>query len=240
MPLRDHFHLPWSEQNPWEGFHSAWVNTMVRHLNGHLLPRRYRAIPQVHLGPFVETDVATFDQESTPEIARPINDGEAAWSSESVQTLEIELPAQDVFEVRIHDDRQGMRLVATIELVSPGNKDRPESRQAFVTKCAAYLQEQVNVVIVDIVTSRHANLHTELLALLGHGELSGGDDVDLYAVSYRNRKEQRKWHLEFLPIPLALESPLPTVSLWLASNLSIPLDLEKSYEETCQVLRIGV
>jgi hypothetical protein len=34
MPLRDDFHPPWSAQNPWEGFHCAWVNTMVRHLNG--------------------------------------------------------------------------------------------------------------------------------------------------------------------------------------------------------------
>jgi hypothetical protein len=238
MPLRDHFHLPWSEHNPWEGFHSAWVNTMVRHLNGNLLPRRYRAIPQVHLGPFVETDVATFDQEPQPDPMghASTNGGQVAWSAEAVQTLEIELPAQDVFEVRIHDDRHGMRLVATIELVSPGNKDRPEARQAFVTKCAAYLQEQVNVVIVDVVTSRHANLHHELLAQLG---FPNGAYSDLYAVSYRNRKEQRKWHLDFLPLPLILGAPLPTMPLWLASNLSVPLDLETSYEETCQVLRIG-
>lgn len=238
MPLRDHFHLPWSEQNPWEGFHSAWVNTMVRHLNGDLLPRRYRAMPQVHLGPFVEADVATFEQEllADPMGQASTNGGQVAWSSEAVQTLEIDLPAQDVFEVRIRDDRRGMRLVATIELVSPGNKDRPEARQAFVTKCAAYLQEQVNVVIVDVVTSRHANLHHELLAQLG---FPNGDDSDLYAVSYRNRKEQRKWRLDFLPTALILGAPLPTASLWLASNLSIPLELEKSYEETCQVLRIG-
>ena len=59
-----------------------------------------------------------------------------------------------------------MRLVAVVELVSPGNKDRPEHRQAFVTKCAAYLQEQVNIVMVDVVTTRHANLHRELLATI--------------------------------------------------------------------------
>jgi len=240
MPLRDHFHLPWSEQNPWEGFHSAWVNTMVRHLNGSLLPRRYRAIPQVHLGPFVETDLATFEQESPSESVREpsTNGGQTAWSSEAVQTLEIELPAQDVFEVRIHDDRRGMRLVATVELACPGNKDRPEARQAFVTKCAAYLLEQVSVVIVDVVTSRHANLHLELLAQFGRPH-TNCDDAALYAAAYRNRKEKGKWHLDFLPLPLTLGGHLPTVPLWLAANLSIPLDLEKSYEETCQVLRIG-
>src|SRR5438552_3411340 len=49
MPLRDHFHIPWNEQNPWESFHSAWINTMVRHLNGNLLPEPYQAIPRVSL-----------------------------------------------------------------------------------------------------------------------------------------------------------------------------------------------
>lgn len=240
MPLRDHFHLPWSEHNPWEGFHSAWVNTMVRHLNGNLLPRRYRAMPQVHLGPFVEADVATLEQDPLSDATgqASTDGGQAAWSSEAVQTLEIDLPAQDVFEVRIHDDRHGMRLVATIELVSPGNKDRPEARQAFVTKCAAYLQEQVNVVVVDVVTSRHGNLHLDLLAHLGHPR-TNGDGGDLYAVAYRNRKEQKKWHLDFLSVNLGLGTLLPTVPLWLASNLSVPVDLEKTYEETCQVLRIG-
>jgi hypothetical protein len=216
MPLRDHFHSPWSEQSPWEGFHSAWVNTMVRHLNGGLLPRRYRALPQVHLGPFVETDVATYDEEPRAEVAH-LDAGEAvnggstlAWSvPEGVQTLEIELPAQDVFEVRVFDDRRGMRLVATIELVSPGNKDRPESRQAFVTKCAAYLQDQVNVVIVDIVASRRANLHQELLGLLGQSS-PNADDAQLYSVAYRNRKDHRKWHLDFIPYRLVLGAALPT------------------------------
>ncbi len=61
MPLCDHFYAPWSEQNPWEGFHSAWVNTIVRHLNGSLLPAHYRAMPQVHLGPMIEADIAAYE-----------------------------------------------------------------------------------------------------------------------------------------------------------------------------------
>jgi hypothetical protein len=244
MPLHDHFHPPWSEQNPWEGFHSAWINTMVRHLNGTLLPSRFRALPQVHLGPLVESDVATFDQEPLGQAAGP-QAGEAAngsrgalWSPpQAVQTLEIELPAQDVFEVRIQDARRGMRLVAAVELVSPGNKDRPENRQAFVTKCAAYLQDQVNLVIVDVVTSRHANLHHELLTLVAP-QLANADDLDLYCVAYRNRKEKKKWRLDTWPFPLAVGALLPIAPLWLTADLSVPLDLEKSYEETCQVLRI--
>ena len=247
MPLRDHFHLPWSEQNPWEGFHSAWANTMVRHLNLNCLPRRFRAVPKVHLGPFVETDLATFDHEPSGESATGLleNAGngsqanETAWWSppQPVQTVEIDLPAQDVFEVRVFDDRPGMRLVAVVELVSPGNKDRPEHRQAFVTKCAAYLQEQVNVVMVDVVTTRRANLHRELLTLIAPS-LPDEEDAKLYCVAYRNRKNQGKWRLDYCPFSLSVGVRLPTVPLWLVGDLSVPLDLETTYEETCRVLRI--
>ena len=88
-----------------------------------------------------------------------------------MQTLEIDLPEQDIFEVRIKDTRDGMRLGAAIELVTTGSKDRLETRQAFAMKCAAYLQTQVNLMVVDIVTSRHANFHQEVLSLVApHAE----------------------------------------------------------------------
>jgi len=51
--------------------------------------------------------------------------------------VEADLPAQDTFEVRVHDEQNGSRLVAVIELVSPRNKDRVEAREAFTQKCAA-------------------------------------------------------------------------------------------------------
>jgi hypothetical protein len=37
---------------------------------------------------------------------------------------------------------------------------------------------------------------------------------------------------------MQIGQPLPTLPLWLADNFSVPLDLEASYEETCQALRI--
>lgn len=244
MPLRDHFHPPWSEQHLWEGFHSAWVNTLVRHLNGAILPPHYRAMPQVHLGPFVETDVATFEQgppagPASPAAAPGEGAEHAPWSPpQAVQTLEVELPAQDVFEVQVRDERRGTRLVAVVELVSPGNKDRPEQRQAFAAKCVAYLQEQVGVVVLDVVTARHASMHRELLEMLAR-PATEMDFPDLYCVSYKNRKRGGKWRLDLWPFALTVGAPLPTVPLWLMANLAVPLPLEATYEETCRVLRVG-
>jgi hypothetical protein len=241
MPLRDHFHSPWMDENIWEGFHSAWANTIVRHLNESLLPPNFRAIPQVHLGASVEADVATFEGTSSNKASESTTLSAAAtavWSPpEPTQTLTVEFLEQDTCEVRVYDAKRGMRLVGVIELVSPGNKDRPEACHAFVSKCAAYLQEQVGLIIVDVVTSRRANLHEELLNLTGADEslVAVGD---LYAGAYRAGPNGSATRLDTWSATLTLGEPLPTLPLWLRGDLAIPVDLEKTYEETCRVLRI--
>jgi Protein of unknown function (DUF4058) len=246
MPLRDHFHGPLGDQYEWDGFHSAWANTMVRRLNARAMPSRYRCAPHVHLGAMVEIDVAAFEREQFLPAETPhegnggVGVATAVWAPPRPnQTLVVDLPAQDVFEVRVYNDRRGARLVAAIELVSPGNKDRPESRRAFAVKCAAYLQQGVSVIVVDIVTERHDNLHVELMDLLQRTEAAPWPAEQLlYAVAYRTTKENDAWRMDLWTEPLTVGRSLPTLPLWLASNLTVPLDLEASYEETCQVLLI--
>jgi hypothetical protein len=133
--------------------------------------------------------------------------------------------------------------VAAVELVSPSNKDRPEHRRTLVAKCATLLQEQVCVAIVDVVTTRSPNLYAELLDLLGQADstLGGADGpLPLYAVSCRwSAGAPGPWPLEAWAHPLSIGLPLPTLPLWLAEGLAVPLDLEQSYEETCRILRIA-
>jgi hypothetical protein len=149
------------------------------------------------------------------------------------------LPAQDEYKVRVYDSRRGRRLVATVEIVSPANKGRPEHRRAFVGKCAALLQERVSVTVVDLVTSRNFNLYRDLLDLAGLSDPSlGPEPPSLYAVACRGTKRENDWLLETWAHALALGRPLPTLPLWLADDLAVPLELEASYEETCRVLRI--
>src|SRR4029079_12493677 len=81
---------------------------------------------------------------------------------------EPQIPAAfvDTFEVHVFNTRAGPRLVAAIELVSPANKDRAETRRAFAVKCASYLAQAISLIVVDVVTNRHANLHDEIVALM--------------------------------------------------------------------------
>ncbi len=246
MPLRDHFHEPLEAEMDWESFHSAWANTMVRHLNEKLLPARYRSQPELHLGTHVEIDVATFER-PTPGPAPSDGNGAgsnvatAVWApAKATQSLVVTFPAEDVFEIRVVDRRRGMRLVAAVELVSPGNKDRPDSRHTFAVKCASYLAERVAVVVVDVVTDRHHDLYAEILTLLGQqGQHTWPGEPPLYGVALRTTKQEDQWHMETWEEPLALGQSLPTMPLWLADNLAVPLELEATYEETCRVLRIA-
>jgi hypothetical protein len=153
--------------------------------------------------------------------------------------IDTALPDQDEYEVRVYDTHRRRRLVAVVEIVSPANKDRPEHRRVFVAKCAALLRQHVSVAIVDLVTTRQFNLYGDLLELIGQTDPSlAPEPPPLYAAACRWRREGEVPRLETWAHPLAVGRPLPTLPLWLADNLAVPLELEASYEETCGILRI--
>ena len=78
----------------------------------------------------------------------------------------------DDIEVQVFATVTGATLVGAIELVSPGNKDRPETRRAFAAKCVSYLTRGIGLIVVDIVTNRLANLHNEVMACSARAGLS--------------------------------------------------------------------
>jgi hypothetical protein len=138
MPLLDHFHPPLLGHRHWEGFHGRWAAAMSDALN-ETLPEEYFAEFQVTPGTRIEVDVATFAEGEGASGSRPAV-GTAlqthAWAPPAAV-----MPAlfPDDFEVHVFSSVAGPTLVAAIELVGPGNKDRDETRRAFVAKCAAYL-----------------------------------------------------------------------------------------------------
>ncbi len=209
------------------------------------LPQRYVAEPRVHLGSSIEVDVATFEEDELDPTHAGANDNgggtaTAIWSPpRPTLAVPTDLPNRDEYEVRVYDTRSGRRLVAAIELVSPSNKDRPDHRRAFATKCAALIQNRVCVAFVDLVTTRTSDLYSEILELLGQADSSlVNEPSPLHAASCRWAMTGDSWELQTWRRTLTIGQPLPTLPLWLAEDLAVPLDLELSYEETCQVLRI--
>ncbi len=244
MPLRDHFHPPVEKKHSWEELHGGWPMMIVRQLFP-ILPEGYVAAPGVHLGTFFEIDVSVYDSDQGAEHTEKANGGNGGVATLApptpTLTLETDWPDQDEYEVRVYDERHGRRLVAAIELVSPGNKDRPESRCAFVAKVAALLQDDVCVSLVDLVTVRQFNLYGDVLELIGRPDLAAGvQDTILYAATLRGRKRLRQRPLlDAWFYPMVVGQPLPPLPIWLEVELRLMLELEASYEETCRLLHIA-
>jgi hypothetical protein len=242
MPLRDHFRSPVNDYSSWEELHGMWPAVIVQQLKAKL-PAGFVAVPRVHFGSQAEIDVAAFER-GGGAAGRDAGDGgtaTAVWApAEPSVAVETELPDYDEYEVRVRTADRHRRLVAAVEIVSPGNKDRPEKRNAFVAKCAALLQQGVAVSVVDLVTVRQFNLYAELLALIGHADPTLGDPPPAtYAASCRWVRRGEPAVLEAWSYPLAVGSPLPTaLPIWLTPTRAVPLDLEASYEKACDDVSI--
>jgi hypothetical protein len=257
MPLLDHFHPPLVINRHWDAFHSRWAVSIADALN-ECLPGYYFAESQTSAGSRIEVDVAAFETASRPARVEVESGGGTAVLAAPARAYsppapQASIPAifPDSFEVRIISHEAGPTLVAAVELVSPGNKYREDYRTAFALKCASYLQQDVGLMVVDIVTNRHANLHNELIDLLGASEQFHLPFDGLYAVAYRPVRARANGpfgasgaagevgRIDLWQASLAVNGLLPTLPVPLDNDLFVPLDLEATYTEARRRSRLG-
>src|SRR5262249_13108169 len=145
---------------------------------------------------------STYDKDETSGFPEPSgNGGVVAAATRPTLDVATDLPAQDEYEVRVYDAERNQRLVAAVELASPGNKDRPENRHAFVANCLALLQNQGSVPICDPGTHRTNNLYAEMLDAAWQSDPALGEAPPAtYAVACRAIKTTPKpgesWRLQ--------------------------------------------
>jgi len=242
MPLLDHFHPPLYPYHPWESFHANWATRLADALTLQV-PPEYQVEQVCHGGPRLEIDVATYERDQPDAVAT--RNGPAAgtqtlltWAPPAAAyTLPGIFP--DHFEIRVFSTVAGLLLVAAIELVSPGNKDRPDERRAFATKCASYLHHGVSVIVVDIVTSRRANLHNEIMRLLAMDpQFELPAETQQYSVAYRPVLRQERPEIDVWPATFAVGDALPTMPLRLTGDLFVPVEFEATYQEACRRRRL--
>ncbi len=244
--LRDHFHSPLHPRHAWESFHAAWLGYICESLND-LLPKNYFAQEQVHAGRRIEIDVGTYEQ---LDGERESNDSDTGggviaepkaklWTPPAA-TASIPAVFAEDFEIQIVESADaGLRIVGAVELASPGNKDRDEARLPFAAKVASYLASGVSVVVVDICTSRLANLHHAILPLLSADEPRFSHDIALYSVAYRPVRRDDAEQIDIWTEPLGLGRPLPTMPLWLNAEMCVPVELGSTYRKACERRRIN-
>jgi len=221
-----------------------WPASIVQHLRK-VLPPGYVAEPRVHLGTLMEIDIGALEEDDAAGLGVSSGNGNggvatAMWAvAEPVVAVDTDPPDEYVYEVRIFDVERERQLVAAIELVSPANKDRPESREAFVNKCAALLRKGVAVSIVDLVTIRRFNLYAQLMQLVRHPHPTMSlNEPPIYAASCRWPTNGSRARLEAWSHALVVGKPLPTLPIWLSRELSVSLNVDQSYEQACHDLWI--
>ena len=255
MPLFDHFHGPLAWR-PWESFHSNWAGCIAADLNRRL-PKRLVADAPMYLGAKVSADVAESERANCHRTngagrTEP-NGGAVAVAGETatevladVETYQppetdLAMPASFPTEIRveIRDRGAAYKLLAVVELVSPANKIEADEREQFAAKCLSYLGKGLGLVVLDIVTERHKNLHNEMVRLAEHDDkFLMPDDRWIYATAYRPVHRNNEDLIDLWLWPLKVGDALPAVPLALKEYGCVRLDLEATYAEACSNLRI--
>jgi len=230
MPLLDHFRKPVETRAPWASVGTIWTGILAMYLNRLLPNNRYFALAKVYQGSQTEADISEYEVQ-----------GEAAPSEQSlgllpvpeaVVTVNTRLPIFDEYSIQIHDERDDMKLVAAIEFVSPANKDLEEARIQFTQKCVGYLRLGIGLVLVDVVTTRGANLHNDLLEEMDAADVGLLADCSLYTVGYQPRVDGEHCQLKMWPYPAQVGGSLRSVPLALKNGPMVMLPLEETYEST--------
>jgi hypothetical protein len=134
-------------------FHHAWIEEIKRALNRGLLPPGYYALAEQIMGGIVP-DVLTLQQPTDVGDPLPTPDGgisRTAVAPRARYSARAETPryATKANAVVIRH-RSRHRIVAMVEIVSPGNKHSRRDLRRFVDKAVKALARGIHLLIVDL------------------------------------------------------------------------------------------
>jgi hypothetical protein len=215
-------------------FHHEWVGSIKHALNAGVLPEGYYALAEQiagGLGP----DVLTLQ---APEPGNGSNPNTSAgeggvtvaanppkvWHHTRV---EIDLYAKKAAGVVIRH-RTGHRVVAMIEIVSPGNKASQQPFQKFIDKAEEVLRQGIHLMVIDVFPPGPRDpqgIHKALWDRFEEKEFTLPGDRPLTMASYIGGDIP-----EAFVEPTAVGLPLPEMPLFLTADRYIPIQLEATYQ----------
>jgi hypothetical protein len=227
MPIHDWTRL---EPGDFHDFHQCWVVEIRNALNRGLLPAGYIAMAEQVTGRPIP-DVVTL-QSSEPEgNSGGVAVEEAPPSARLTARLERISYAKRADRIVIRHGRG--KVVAIIEIVSPGNKDSRSAIRAFVEKAADILNQGVNLLVVDLFppTARDPQGIPQAIGdERGDEPFEEVPDKPLIAASFL-AGDIPTAYVE----PLGVGDPLPSLPIFLSEDRYIPAPLEATYQEAWDV-----
>ncbi len=138
-------------------FHHEWIADISRALNDGLLPSAYYALPEQMAGRF-GPDVLALEQRTAESSESPVpaeTDGGPIALLDAPPRVRQTAEAEAGFYRRKQKHLairhvSGHRLVAMMEVVSPGNKASRGDLREFVEKAADLLDRRIHLLIIDV------------------------------------------------------------------------------------------
>lgn len=235
MPIHD-----WTRvfAGTFHDFHQAWIIEIRRALQRGLLPAGYYAQAEQVARPAV-SDVLTLQWSGADDGASRMDDtftDVAAGGSMAVAVapprLSVTDEADDAALYATRADRvairhvSGDRIVAFIELVSPGNKHSRTAVDDFVNKAVNLLGDGIHLQVVDLFPPRRfdpTGLHGAIWEQFNRPYVPPADKP-LTAAAYVAAQA-----VTCYAEPLAVADPLPDLPLFLTPARYVNVPLEATY-----------
>jgi hypothetical protein len=211
-------------------FHQSWMVALRNALNGGKLPPNYFALVEQHIsGPI--PDVLTL--ELAADAAESGDGGGVAVAAAPprarlIRRIEAEIYSRKASRLTVRH-RHG-RVVAVVEIVSPGNKGSRAEFRSFVEKSADLILQGVHLLVIDLFPPGprdpqgiHKALWDEFLV----EDLELPPGKPLTVASY-DAGPPRVAYVEFV----GGGDALPEMPLFLRPEVYVPAPLEATYQAT--------
>lgn len=230
MPMHD-----WTkvEAGIFHAFHHRWISALSDMLNGGRLPAEYYALPEQIAAGF-GPDVLTLQGQILNAGPPAVRAGSAASSAVLQARPQTRFMAQSEAEFYRRKKSSlvvrhvsGDRIVAMLEIVSPGNKSNRRAFQAFVDKACELLEHRIHLLIVDPFPPgpRDPNgIHAAIWEQVQDAAFQLAADQPLTMVAYECDLVTQAY-IE----TVAVGQTLPDMPLFLEPNGCVMVPLEETY-----------
>jgi len=218
-------------------FHLEWIGDLSRVLNRGLLPPDYYALAEQiagGLGP----DVLTLQRPgiAAPETEEPPGGLALAAAPPRVRFRSRAEPDQYAAKARTVVIRHTShhRIIAMVEIVSPGNKSSRHRLRSFVDKAAQVLRSGIHLVIVDLFPPGPRDpqgIHKAIWDEFIENDFALPPDKPLTLAAYIGGPFP-----EAFIEPVEVGSSLVEMPLFLTPEVYIPLPLEATYHSAWEAV----
>ena len=235
MPIHN-----WKSVEPgiFHDFHQGW-SWMIRQALNRILPKdHYAIVEQCAVTPEskrYEPDVVTLQTDHTESDSAVVT---LAAPPQTTRRLRADLDAYTAkknFVAIRHVS--GDRMVAVIELISPGNKSSVRDAEQFVTKVEDLLRREIHVMLVDLFPPSRTNPYGIHDAIWQNFDSRDPQPVDpakpLQTVSYENHGAG---DLEAYIEPLAVGDAIPDMPVFLRPGGCVMVPLEATYNSAFEAV----